>query len=206
VTGLFGRHGCHDLSSDGEMFCTLTRLNHTNTKAIYIVAYDKNGIELWSNKLAGDWPPYRPCVAVSPTYKYVFASTDGNFLFNKEGNLIGSYPYSAEKPKFSADDKYVLIGCPRDTICLIQSNNGDIVWKKFLGGQPHSDPYIAKDGRVIFYADGYLLNKNGDIIWQDKNAVKNAMGISPSGHLFIPTSNPDVIIYRISSEAGNEDH
>jgi outer membrane protein assembly factor BamB len=204
VTGLYGESKCHDLSSDGEMFCTLIQIKRNDTKVGAVAVYDKDGNELWITEIPGYSPPAPPCIAISPNHNYITASIWGTNLLNDNGDIINTYECRTYKPGFSADEKYVMLGYPRDTIYFVQTDNGNVLWKKSLGGQPYSKPFVAKDGRVIFYTDGYLLSKNGDIIWQDKNAVQSTIGISPSGYLFIPSSEPELIIYRISSEIQNE--
>lgn len=205
VTGLYGVSRCHDLSSDGELFCTLIQIKRNDAKVGAVAAYDKDGNELWITEIPGYSPPFPPCIAISPNHKYIAASIWGTNLLNEKGDVINTYECRTYKPGFSADEKYVMLGYPRDTIYFVQTDNGDVLWKKSLSGQPFSKPFVAKDGCAIFYTDGYLLSKNGDLIWRDKNAVKSTIGLSPSGYLFIPTTNPDVIIYYLSSEVENED-
>ena len=88
------------------------------------------------------------------------------------GDIINTYECRTYKPGFSADEKYVMLGYPRDTIYFVQTDNGDVLWKKSLEGQSYSKPFVAKDGRAIFYTDGYLLDKNSNIIWQNKMQLK----------------------------------
>jgi len=197
VSGLYGESRCHDLSSDGELFCTLTRLTQNDTASIYVAAYDKNGTLLWNTPLHGTWPPNNPCIAISPNHKYIAASVAGTFLIDNNGTIRSQYDFITYKPKFSLDDNYILLGVPKRTIYFIQTDNGQIVWNKNLGGEPYSDPFVAKGGRAIFYADGHLLDYYGNIIWENMNTVKNTLGISPSGNLFVPTTNPYVIIFYL---------
>jgi len=206
IGGLYGPQGCHDMSADGKMFAAITRMNPSDEMPMAIAAFDGYGIELWRAEVKGTWPPVSPgCIAISHNHKYIAAYIRGTNLFNDNGDIIDTYECRTYKPGFSADDKYVMLGHPRDTIYFVQTNNGDVLWKKSLGYQPYSKPFVAKDGRAIFYTDGYLLNSSGNIVWQDKEGVMNPMGLSPNGYVFIPTTNPDVIIYYLASEAGNED-
>ncbi|MBE0433705.1 PQQ-like beta-propeller repeat protein [candidate division WOR-3 bacterium] len=204
LTDLYGRRGCHDLSADGEIFYTLTQSSRDDTTTL-VAAFGNDGRERWQAGLGSGWPAFRPCIAVSQNNRFVVASTGGTSLFTDRGALIDTYKFRTYKPAFSSDDRYVMLGYPRDTVYFVQTDNGDILWKKSLGGQPYSKPFVAKGGRAIFYTDGYLLDSNGNIVWQDKNGVRNTLGLSPSGYLFIPTTNPDVLIYHLSLEAVHED-
>lgn len=204
VTGLWGPQRAHAMSADGEMFCAITRMNHDDTSSMAVAAYDNNGNQLWKTAVKGDWPFTVPCIAISPNHKYVAASVRGTNLLIAKGQITNTYNCGTYKPGFSANDKYVMLGTPRDTVYFVQTDNGEVLWKKGLGGQPLSRPTVAKEGRAIFYTDGYLLDKGGNIVWQSKDELKNAIGISPSGVFMIPSTNPEVIIYRISLDAQNE--
>lgn len=214
VMNLWGPQDSHGMSADGEMFYALTRMAPGDTSSMAIAAYDNSGNQLWKTAVKGSWPSTNPSFAVSPNGNYVSASVAGTFLFDNEGATVNTYNCATYFPAFSLDGKYLVIGTLRDTIYFVRTDNGAVLWQKSLGGHSYKQPIVAKDGHTIFFisrahADagqpGYLLNKNGDIIWQRTNELKNAIGLSPSGYFFIPSTNPEVIIYRIFSEVQDEE-
>jgi hypothetical protein len=219
VGGLWGPQGCHDMSADGEMFCVITRINQKDTSVMAVAAYDSAGNQAWLTELAGTWPRGDPCIAVSPTHKYVAVTLWGKnwwreaytFLLNEKGIVKNTYNYKTYYPGFSFDDKYLILGTIRDTIYFISTDDGAVLWSKVLGGHSYKKPIVSKDGRAIFFISqvperhpAYLLDKDGDIIWIGSHELKNAIGLSPAGYFFIPSANPDVIIYRITSEVSDE--
>lgn len=212
IVGLYGLHGCHDLSADGEMFCTLIQIKRNDTKVGAVAAYDRDGNELWITEVKGTWPDANPCIAVSPNHKYVAASIGGTSFLNENGIIINTYNHKTYYPGFSFDERYLITGTLRDTIYFINTTNSKVLWQKSLGGHSHKKPVMTTDGRLIFFVSqltgqhpANFIDKKGNIIWNGSHELKNAIGLSPSGYFFIPTTNPDVIIYYLSPEVGNED-
>lgn len=212
VGGLDGLHGCHDLSADGEMFCTLIQIKRNDTKVGAVAAYDKDGNELWITEIPGTWPDANPCIAVSPNHKYVAASIGGTSFLNENGIIINTYNHKTYYPGFSFDGRYLITGTVSDTIYFINTTDNKVLWQKSLGGHSHKKPVMTTDGRLTFFVsllDGQhpanFIDKKGNIIWNGSHELKNAIGISPNGNFFVPSSSPDAIIYYLSSEAGNED-
>jgi hypothetical protein len=212
VTGLFGSHGCHDLSSDGEVFCTLIQIRHGDIKLGAVAAYDKDGNELWITEIPGTWPDANPCLSVSANHNYVAASIGGTSLINAKGNVINTYNFKTYFPWFSYDEEYLMAGTLRDTMYFINTTTNKILWQKSLGGHSFKKPIMSQDGHLTFFASvlegkppAQLIDKKGNIIWNGIPELKNAIGLSPTGIFFVPSSTPNVIIYRISSEVPDED-
>jgi len=212
VGGPYGLHGCHDLSADGEMFCTLIQIKRNDTKVGAVAAYDKDGNELWITEIPGTWPDANPCIAVSPNHKYVAASIGGTSFLNENGIIINTYNHKTYYPGFSFDGRYLITGTVSDTIYFINTTDNKVLWQKSLGGHSHKKPVMTTDGRLTFFVsllDGQhpanFIDKKGNIIWNGSHELKNAIGISPNGNFFVPSSSPDAIIYYLSSEVGNED-
>jgi outer membrane protein assembly factor BamB len=212
VTGLHGRHGCHDLSSDGEMFCTLIQIKYNDTKIGAVAAYDKDGNELWITEITGTWPDANPCLAVSANHKYIAASIGGTSLIDDKGNVINTYNFKTYYPGFSYDEEYLIAGTLRDTMYFINTTTNKTLWQKSLGGHSHKKPIMTADGHLIFFVSllagqppAQVIDEKGNSIWKGSPELENAIGLSPSGYFFIPGSDPELIIYRILSGVSNED-
>ncbi|MEO0189459.1 MAG: hypothetical protein ABIL70_07745 [candidate division WOR-3 bacterium] len=212
VSGLWGPQGSHDMSADGEMFCALTKTRQNDTAVMAVVAYDRNGNKLWGTELRGNWPHTIPCIGVSPNHKYVAASVSGIFLLNEKGVLVNTYNHAAYYPAFSYDGRYLILRTHKDTTYFVRTDNGEILWQKVLGGHSYKKPIVSKGGRAIFFISqvaehhpAYLLDVRGNIIWDGSHELKNAIGLSPSGYFFLPSSEPELLIYKISSEVSDEE-
>jgi len=219
VDGFYTPRGSYGVSADGELFAIVTRKSREDTLTMWIKAYDKRGNFLWETEVVGNWTATNPCFAVSPHHGYVVASLMGihwwredyTYLLQNSGGVIAKYDFCVEVPTYSMDDKYLILISNKDTLYFIETKGGAILWKRNLGKHGRKTAMIPKDGRVIFiYSDiyerspAYLLDKKGNVIWQTPGKLENAIGLSPAGYFFIPSANPDVIIYRITSEVSDE--
>jgi hypothetical protein len=210
VTGLYGKRGCYDMSPDGMAFNILTRNSKNDTTGMIVKSFNQEGYELWATQIPGKWPPFNRCISVSPNSQYTVASVNETYLLDTNGRIIESYNCKTYLPKFSRDSQYLIIGTLRDTIYFVEAENGEIIWRKHLGGHSYKEPMVAQKGRVTFFISiengqpSYLLDEKGNLIWQENDILTKAVGISPTGYFFVPTTNPSVKIYYLSSEVENE--
>jgi outer membrane protein assembly factor BamB len=200
-----GHNSCHGMSIDGELFYAVIREQPDDDSLTrYVTAYDKNGYQLWSTGVAGT--SGRNHMGVSPSGKYAAVTVQGTFLLNNKGKIIDNYSIGVHYPAFSTDDKYLVLWAENDTTYFIKTSTGEVLWKKSLVGHACKTAAIAKDGKVIFIHSvvlerypAYLLDFDGNVIWTGSHDLRNAIGISPSGNYFIPSADPEVIIYRVYS-------
>ncbi|MEO0095688.1 MAG: WD40 repeat domain-containing protein [candidate division WOR-3 bacterium] len=219
VDGFYTPRGSFGMSADGELFAIVTRKNREDSLTMWIKAYDRKGNLLWQTEVIGNGTAANPCFAVSPNHAYVIASLTGvhwwredyTYLLNNRGEIITKYDVCVEIPAFSMDGKYLILMSNKDTLYFIEAKGGGLLWKRTLGKHGRKTAMMPKDGEVIFiYSDiyerspAYLLDSNGNIVWQTPGKLENAVGLSPNGFFFIPSAKPDVIIYHISSEVSNE--
>jgi hypothetical protein len=145
----YGAGGNADLSADGSLFVVIAGLASEDGYST-IIAYDREGEMLWQRRVLG-----KP--AVGGDARRIFVSTTGEFvaislysagetyLFNRSGDLVGTFDVVTGWAAYSAADDYaVLIG--RGSVRLVKTEEGRVVW----GTEGESTERVVMDPKGDF--------------------------------------------------------
>jgi len=175
--GQYGISGCHDMSSDGEMFCVISRRSPVDTSPIGVASYNNKGARLWLKEVQGISPFTNPSIAVSPNHKYVAVSLTGEkwwreaytTLLDWKGNIISTLNCCAYHPVFSSDGEYLALASDRDTVYFVSTEDGSILWQKWIANLSGTCS-ISYDGEYLYVNsnktpyESYLINRDGHLL------------------------------------------
>ena len=122
-------------------------------KDIYLIFFNSLGEELWRRLVEKNgW-----VVSLSLSAKGNFILANGRSLFDRHGELVGTYTATWRHHKFSKDEKYLVLA-GENTVCLVGTANGNILWSKEF---PYQIDTRARDWRWITHLD---MSENGNLI------------------------------------------
>ncbi len=177
--GAWGWRNLFDLSADGGIFGIMTWENNIG----FINAYDKTGNLLWKYKNSHDGRFSNACFSISDDHKRIAVSDyypGGKpfiMILDEAGSLHKKYDFTAYKPVYTQDGRYVVYPCDDKKIYLCDVGKGNILWVKYVDKMDLEGICSStKDGGKVFIRGVLITEKGNGIYDTGKDGVISSNG------------------------------